>query len=236
MFALEYSLVQYAEFCLRIIVACVCGGIIGYEREKNYKDAGLRTHIIVCCSAALMMIVSKYGFSDLYRSGSDYLLGTKGADPARIAAQVISGVSFIGAGVIFHNKNNTKGLTTASGLWAIAGVGIAIGSGMYGLGVFSTILIAVIQTFIHGVSVKIGQHNRIKLEITAVNSIGVRRLIDDYLKEETVSERDASISIDGEYITYSLLVEITSVPDTDFINDLFEKSDSIKSVKYEQIS
>ena len=112
----QFSLLQYAEFFLRILVACVCGAAIGYERSKRLKEAGIRTHIIVCCAAALTMIVSKYGFGDLVSSSGDGLYGTRGTDPARLAAQIISGVSFLGAGIIFRNGNSIKGLTTAAGI------------------------------------------------------------------------------------------------------------------------
>ena len=95
----HFSLWQYAEFFLRVLMACGCGAAIGYERSKRLKEAGIRTHIIVCCAAALTMIVSKYGFADLVGADGAGLYGTKGTDPARLAAQIISGVSFLGAGM-----------------------------------------------------------------------------------------------------------------------------------------
>lgn len=143
-----FTLLQYAEFFARILVACVCGACIGFERTRHWKEAGVRTHVIVCCAAALTMIVSKYGFADL-GSGSDVFSGTRGADPARIAAQIISGVSFLGAGMIFRNGISVHGLTTAAGIWATAGIGLAIGSGMYVVGVFATIVVIVIQIIMH---------------------------------------------------------------------------------------
>lgn len=140
---------QYVDFFARIIVACICGAAIGFERSRRLKNAGLRTHIVVCCAAALMMIVSKYGFLDLVGENGAFLFGTNGADPARIAAQVISGISFLGAGVIFKHGASIKGLTTAAGIWATAGIGLAIGAGMYALGIFSVVLIIVIQYVMH---------------------------------------------------------------------------------------
>lgn len=89
-----------AEFFLRIVLASVCGILIGFERSKRLKEAGVRTHCMVACGAALMMIVSKYGFADLVQEAGVYLYGTKGADASRIASQVVSGVGFLGAGVI----------------------------------------------------------------------------------------------------------------------------------------
>ena len=145
----QFSLAQYGDFFLRILIACLCGAAIGLERSRRYKEAGLRTHVIVCCAAALMMIVSKYGFADLTDIAGKNYNGTRGADPARIAAQVVSGISFLGAGIIFHNKTSIRGLTTAAGIWATAGIGLAIGSGLVFVGVFGTIVVDVLQVVMH---------------------------------------------------------------------------------------
>lgn len=138
----QFTLSQTFEFMIRILVACACGAAIGYERTKRFKEAGIRTHLIVCCASATIMIVSKYGFVDLSTGNGEMLSGLRGADPARIAAQVVSGVGFLGAGAIFRNKNIVRGLTTAAGIWATAGIGLAVGSGMYLLGIFTTAIIA----------------------------------------------------------------------------------------------
>lgn len=119
----QFSIMQNLDFLVRILAACFCGACIGFERTKRFKEAGIRTHIIVCCAAALIMIVSKYGFADLTYADGSVFNGTRGADPARIAAQVVSGISFLGAGVIFKNGSTVKGLTTAAGIWATAGIG-----------------------------------------------------------------------------------------------------------------
>ena len=145
----QLSIGQYLEFFARILVACVCGAAIGFERSKRYKEAGIRTHIIVCCATALMMIVSKYGFADLSDKTGMFLFGTHGTDPARIAAQVISGVSFLGAGIIFRNGTSVRGLTTAAGIWATSGIGLAIGSGLYVIGIFTTVVVALLQVIMH---------------------------------------------------------------------------------------
>lgn len=96
----------------------------GLERTKRLKEAGIRTHCLVCCASALIMIVSKYAFADL-SVGDAFFFGDRGADPARIAAQVVSGISFIGLAVIYRNGSTLKGLTTAAGIWATAGIGLA---------------------------------------------------------------------------------------------------------------
>ena len=126
----SFSVAQYLEFALRIFLAGIVGIIIGNERSRRFKGVGVYTHIIVCCAAALIMIVSKYGFADLTTAGGSFP-GTRGADSARIAAQAISGISFLCAGVIFKQGSNIKGLTTAAGIWVTLALGLSIGAGMY---------------------------------------------------------------------------------------------------------
>lgn len=145
----QFAWGQWLDFALRLIAACLCGACIGYERSRHFKAVGIRTHVIVCCTAALVMIISKYGFVDLTLPDGSPLHGTRGADPARIAAQIVSGISFLCAGVIFKNGNTIKGLTTAAGIWATAAIGMALGSGMYVMGLFATLVLAIIQFFLH---------------------------------------------------------------------------------------
>ena len=109
------------------------------------KEAGIRTHLIVALGSALIMIVSKYGFFDLTDALGDVRL-----DPSRVASQIVSGVSFLGAGMIFVKRQTISGLTTAAGIWATAGVGMAVGAGMYTIGIASAITIFIMQTILHG--------------------------------------------------------------------------------------
>ena len=127
------------EFCLRILVAAVLGGAIGWEREYRAKEAGLRTHFLVALGSALFMIVSAYGFEGAMTAPEHRW------DVSRIAAQVVSGIGFIGAGtIIFHKSENVvRGLTTAAGLWVTAAIGLACGGGMYILASAATILVLV---------------------------------------------------------------------------------------------
>ena len=120
-------LTPYAEmeFFARILVAALCGAFIGYERNNRLKEAGIRTHLIVALAAALIMVVSKYGFGDVTTHPGIAL------DPSRIAAQIVTGVGFLGAGMIFVRNQNISGLTTAAGLWASACMGLAVGGGFY---------------------------------------------------------------------------------------------------------
>lgn len=121
-------------FILRLFVAGAFGTVIGLDREYRVKDAGFRTHFLVSLGSALIMIVSQYGFSDILTHEG------VGLDPSRIAAQVVSGIGFIGAGTIIFHRQIVRGLTTAASLWATAGIGLAVGAGMYGVAAAATVL------------------------------------------------------------------------------------------------
>lgn len=122
------------DFVLRLLVAGILGAIIGLDREYRAKEAGYRTHFLVSLGSALIMIVSQYGFQDIIQENSVTL------DPSRVAAQVVSGIGFIGAGTIIFQKQIVRGLTTAAGIWATAGIGLAVGAGMYTIGIAATLL------------------------------------------------------------------------------------------------
>jgi len=127
-------------FIIRLVVAGILGAAIGLERELRAKEAGVRTHFMVAIGSCLMMIVSQWGFAEILTwSGGPGNVEMR-LDPARIAAQVVSGIGFLGAGTIMMNKQFVRGLTTAAGLWAMAGIGLAVGSGMYILAVTATLL------------------------------------------------------------------------------------------------
>ena len=136
------------ELLVRIAVAAVCGAIIGLERGIRQKEAGIRTHCIVAAGAALLMIISKYSFADM-GVGEMVILGTKGADPSRVASQAITAIAFLGAGVIYRHGNVVKGLTTAAGVWATAAIGLAIGAGLYVVGVFAALLVLLVNICLH---------------------------------------------------------------------------------------
>ncbi|MBO7147039.1 MAG: MgtC/SapB family protein [Lentisphaeria bacterium] len=139
------------ELIIRLILAGVMGSLIGLEREYRAKEAGMRTHFLVALGSALIMIVSQWGFQD----GID---GTRAADASRVAAQIVSGIGFIGAGTIMMQKQFVRGLTTAAGLWVAAGIGMAIGGGLYLLGCISTVLtligLELFQIFFHNLKTK----------------------------------------------------------------------------------
>lgn len=117
--------IEPLELTIRLVTAAALGGFIGYEREINQHAAGLRTNILVCLGSALVMLLSIYGFNEFIEEANVRI------DPARLAAQVISGIGFLGAGTIMKTGVSIKGLTTAATLWVVAGIGLAIGAGFY---------------------------------------------------------------------------------------------------------
>ena len=162
---------EHGEHFIRLIFACVCGAIIGLERSIRRKDAGIKTHIILAMGAALFMMVSQFGFGDLS------LTPEYRADASRIASNIVTGVSFLCAGVIFVRGASVKGLTTATGIWTTAGIGMAAGAGLYVLTIFATILIILIQLLLAGPSAKIETHYSIDIELSLPNHISVNDAI-----------------------------------------------------------
>jgi putative Mg2+ transporter-C (MgtC) family protein len=126
------------ELVSRLVLAAALGSVIGVERERLSWAAGLRTHMLVCVGSALIMIVSAFGFADV--------LGTQNVvlDPSRMAAQVVSGIGFLGAGSILMRGEIVRGLTTAASLWSVAAIGLAVGGGMYTASIAATIIILII--------------------------------------------------------------------------------------------
>lgn len=226
----HFSFIQYGEFGLRILVAGLCGIAIGYERTMRLKEAGIRTHLIVCLASALMMIVSKYGFADLIGSGGSSILGTDGADPARIAAQVITGVGFLGAGVIFHNGNSVKGLTTAAGLWATAGIGITIGAGMYSIGIFASLVIVITQILLH----KLGAMDNIStthLRFSVKNTEEFKKEIQQFIDSQHAEILESKIKYDDDgYVNYNITLKMNHEITFEEISKFLESKGEVKSV------
>jgi putative Mg2+ transporter-C (MgtC) family protein len=130
---------NWDESLLRLALAAVLGGLIGVERELREREAGLRTHLLVAVGSALFTIVGAYGFHDFLESGQSVVR----ADPTRIAAQIVTGIGFLGAGAIIRQGFSVRGLTTAATLWVVAAVGLAAGAGYYSAAVITTALVLI---------------------------------------------------------------------------------------------
>ena len=193
-------------YLIRILAATVCGAFVGLERTKRSKEAGIRTHSIIACAAALIMIISKYGFADLLTE-LGYQAGTRGADPSRIAAQVITGISFLGAGVIFKNGNTVKGLTTAAGIWAMAAIGMACGAGMYGVAFTVTFLIIAIQLLMHKFNVGNDAYSNSEIRMTLVDTPEIRTALKEKQKELGITVISSRVTACGDN-TLNMILQV----------------------------
>lgn len=169
---------------MRIIVAGLLGGLIGLEREIRAKEAGLRTHFIVALGSALFMIISQYAFTGRF-------------DAARVAAQVVSGIGFIGAGVIIFQKNVVRGVTTAAGLWVAAAIGLACGAGMYPVATAATALTVICLEAMHIITNRYGER-LLTVKVTPADNEKLLILLDS-LKKAGMDIESFSLS-EGEAI------------------------------------
>ena len=147
------------ECILRLVLSALFGGFIGLERELRLKGAGIRTHLIVSFASCMMTLVSKYAFFDMMELEAVKL------DPSRIAAGLVTAIGFIGAGAISAHKRSLTGMTTAAGLWATVGIGMAVGAGMYHIGTFGTVFIVTIQAILYRDHALLGSTTIIRIQI-----------------------------------------------------------------------
>lgn len=190
----QFTTVQYLELCLRLLLAFVFGGFIGYERSNRFKEAGLRTHIIVCCTAALIMLISKYGFADMGGAATMEFFGTKGADSARVAAQAVSGISFLCAGVIIKVGSNIKGLTTAAGIWMTASIGLAIGAGMYVVTGFTMLLMWVLQYVVYRMPIGADGYDGYHLKLVVSSDEDFEKILRKQFRDWNAQVTESTIS------------------------------------------
>ena len=213
---------DWLNYVIRILISAICGFAIGFERKRRSKEAGIRTHTIVAVGAALIMIISKYAFWE-----------TESGDKGRLAAQIVSGIGFLGAGMIVYSKGALHGLTTAAGIWATAGVGMAIGAGgntMMIVGVATTALIIGVHFFFH-LPLKMfrtqGFH-QIQVQFVVVEDAV------DKIKAIFSSDRIYRLrfqKVDGKRMG-TLLMKTASIPSDDEWQNILDENDFIISMEY----
>ena len=190
--------VRQLYYIARIVIAGICGMFIGLERKNRSKEAGVRTHFVVACESALMMVISKYGFGDMVSK----------SDGARIAAQVVSGIGFLGAGMIFVHKNTVTGLTTAAGIWATSGVGLAIGAGMYAVGTATSAMIVIAQILLHKNFRWLKNSKSKKLAVKGVTEPKYQQNLTEQLRKDGIIVHDVYIEKDDDGCNYNFIIEI----------------------------
>ena len=207
------------EFIIRLLMAVILGFAIGMERKMRFKEVGIRTHAIVAAGACLFMLISKYGFDDM---------GDGRFDSARVAAQVVSGIGFIGAGMIMHRKLAIHGLTTAAGVWITAGVGMAVGAGMYILAACATVIIIAAQCIMHINCNFFKNKHYVQIQVVFVNTTDenetVKKIfdVDRYLHVEAKKK-------DGE-VVFSVIVRTDKIYDDAFIFKTLQEYPFIQSI------
>jgi putative Mg2+ transporter-C (MgtC) family protein len=173
------------EVVLRLVMSAFFGGLIGVEREINNRPAGLRTHVLVALGSSLIMMISMYGFNDF-------------GDPARLAAQVVSGIGFLGAGTILNKGNAIKGLTTAASLWVCGGIGLAVGNGYY-VGAVATVAIVLFTLITLGLLEKRFIKNKYRvLIVQCEEKPGKIGEIGQTFGRHNISIKDVKIISDGD--------------------------------------
>ena len=197
------TLYDNLEFLIRLLLSAGLGALVGLERSKRQKEAGVRTHCIIACTSALFMILSKYAFMDLVD-----ISGIRGADPARIAAQVVSGISFLGAGVIFKNGNSIRGLTTAAGMWGTAAVGMAIGAGMYWVGLIEAAILVTIQIILHRFPVGADALTTQEILVEMADTQEMRDKFDELLARHRGQVTESSLTREEGYLRMEITAKL----------------------------
>lgn len=214
---------SYAMLLGRLLLACVLGGIIGYEREQTHRPAGFRTHILVCVGSALVMITSEFIFKKY--------AGHTNLDPARLGAQVISGIGFLGAGTIMREGFSVKGLTTAASLWAVSCVGLAVGIGFYEGALGATALIFLTLIFLKRFELLFSKKNNLRtLYIESYNIPGQLGFISEVMDRYDVFTKKIEFinSEDEKNLLVKLLIKL---PDLKFRGNLFHDLHSIEGIR-----
>ncbi|MBP3330649.1 MAG: MgtC/SapB family protein [Clostridia bacterium] len=216
------------EYLLRLVVACLCGACVGFERSRRFKDAGVRTHVMVTLGAALIMIVSKYGFQDIPA------LEMMKVDASRVASNVVTGVGFLGAGVIFFKGTSIKGLTTAAGIWTTAGIGLALGSGMYFVGIMSALIMIIAQFFLHRILKSVDSYSTSEISVSLQNEPGAIDEFRSQLEEENLVIQACKIIKNQEEGTVTLKATVRMPHDMEFedVVKIVESNKRIKSIEF----
>ena len=203
------------EYGIRLFLALLLGFAIGFERKMRFKEAGPRTHTIVCIGACLFTLLSINAFA--------------GSDPARIAAQVVPGIGFIGAGMIFYSKETVHGLTTAAGMWTTAAIGMAVGCGWYIVSIVATALVICVQCIMHTNFKVFHTRHFVKVNVIFTDTDGA---VADQIKQVFGVEHFNKINAkkEGDKVVYSVVISTDKEVSAHEIRAIINSSEDIISI------
>ena len=211
---MQPELMAQMELLLRIVVAGVCGAFIGLERQNRLKNAGLKTHLLVALTSALMVVISQ-GLS---------------VDASRVAASVASGVGFLGAGLILAGKHEIMGVTTAAGIWATVGIGMAFGAGMYFLGTSATLVILFSQFLLHQRFITSNEYFGERVTVTLLPSDDALERFQQSLSQNKFEVSDIKVKSSGaEAIEVRFVVRIKGLHQIGPLSDLLKQDSQVQS-------
>ena len=224
------------EMLLRLVLAVLLSGIIGMEREALNKSAGFRTHILVGIGACLMMIISLS--MPFIRMPGDFGATGSNSDPARIAAQVVSGIGFLGAGAIMSSSGKVRGLTTAASLWAVAGIGLCVGAGLYVTAIGASVLTFATLSLFARVENRIQKNRIIRMEIYMVDEPCAVGKVFEVFNDLDIQVKDTALVEDNkighDVIKLDLLLKIPYNIEEEKIKTDLEKITEVYDIVYTQ--
>jgi len=222
------------DMILRLLVAALLGGIVGMERGSGDRPAGFRTHILVCAGSALIMLVSMYGFEGFADVPLKY---PNNRDSARIAAQVVSGIGFLGAGTILHEGITVRGLTTAASLWMISAIGLATGAGMYLVSVVATIITFTTLTTFHSVEKRFAaassKSDKKYIRVVASNTPELVAEVATFLTQNGIKVKTINVqnNSSNDKVVLELYLRFNKEVDLGIVIDGLRQIEGVKSIE-----
>ena len=229
------NLVSSIDFTMmvRLIVSAIFGGIVGMERGSGDRPAGFRTHILVCAGSTLIMLVSLYGFDGFDAQPFEY---PRNRDSARIAAQVVSGIGFLGAGTILHEGVTIRGLTTAASLWMVSAIGLAVGAGMFLVGGAATAITMITLVTFHNWEKRFaltGRTDRMYIRVTAVNRPDIVTMVTSFLDQNLIKVKNLNVRNNTmkKQVVLDLFLKVDKEMDNAAVMDGLRKIDGVVSIE-----
>lgn len=229
---------QWYDVLIRLCLAILVGGAIGYEREYKNRPAGFRTHILVCIGAAVASMIEVYMYNGvaIHVTANPQLAALPKTDMGRLGAQVITGIGFLGAGTIMHEKGSIKGLTTAASIWVVACIGLGVGLGLYFLSISTTVMVFIVLVMLKKFENRfIDRVNSVKLELEYQDKMEFVKQVEEYFFSKNVKVKNIEFLIEEELddVEYKKCMYTVLIPryfkNTEIVQELYELKAVIKA-------